>query len=149
MISSTLEGTFGAASMLDHSTQWFDKARQAGFFHKILSILTHHSYHLLDLNNYPTQKRYGHYAGQRDVPLNEICGTEGRPNDFDDRFHPLSDRTRQRWMSVARANEQGINLPPVELIQVGHVYFVRDGHHRISVARTFGQTTITAKVIVW
>jgi hypothetical protein len=40
-------------------------------------------------------------------------------------------------------------LPPVELIQVGDVYFVRDGHHRISVARMMGQDSIDAEVTVW
>jgi len=148
MINSTMAGTFDAALKWDPSAQWFETVLRAGFFHKIISILTHHSYRLIDLNNYPMQKRYGHYAGQREVPLDQIRGTEGRSNDFDDRFHPLTDRTRQRWMSVARANEQGLSLPPVDLIQVGDVYFVRDGHHRISVARAFGQTTITARVTI-
>jgi hypothetical protein len=43
----------------------------------------------------------------------------------------------------------GDPLPPVELIQVGSVYFVRDGHHRISVARAMGQQEIEAVVTVW
>jgi hypothetical protein len=37
----------------------------------------------------------------------------------------------------------------VELIQIGEVYFVQDGHHRISVARALGQRTIEAQVVVW
>ncbi len=127
----------------------FDKTRMAGVFHKLVSILTRRSYRLLDLNSYPTEKVCGHDAGEREVSLADIRGTEGRQNDFDDQFHPLSDRTRERWLSAARANEEGRSLPPVELIQVGEVYFVRDGHHRVSVARTFGQTTIHARVTIW
>jgi hypothetical protein len=50
---------------------------------------------------------------------------------------------------VAQARQQGLSLPPVELTQVGEVYFVRDGHHRISVARALGQTDIEAEVRVW
>jgi hypothetical protein len=50
---------------------------------------------------------------------------------------------------VAKARLKGVTLPPVELIQVGDVYFVRDGHHRISVARAFGQEHVDAEVTVW
>jgi hypothetical protein len=50
---------------------------------------------------------------------------------------------------VAAARRRGKSLPPVDLIQVGDAYFVRDGHHRISVARALGQQDIEAKVIVW
>ena len=52
-------------------------------------------------------------------------------------------------MSVTRAYLRGIGLPPVELIQIGEVYFVRDGHHRISVAAALGQQEIDAMVTVW
>lgn len=127
----------------------FNKSWAAGRTRKIISAITHHSNHLLDLGSYATERRCGHYAGKQEVPLDKIHGTEGRLNDFDNQFHPLTDRTQQRWLSVAMANEQGIDLPPVELIQVGDIYFVRDGHHRISVARAFSQTTICARVTVY
>ena len=52
-------------------------------------------------------------------------------------------------MSVTRAYLRGIGLPPVELIQIGEVYFVRDGHHRISVAAALGQQEIDAVVTIW
>jgi hypothetical protein len=54
-----------------------------------------------------------------------------------------------RWLRVAAARDQGKVLPPVVLVQVGDVYFVRDGHHRISVARTLGQLDIEGEVTVW
>jgi hypothetical protein len=57
-------------------------------------------------------------------------------------------RTIDRWVSVAIARSQGVTLPAVELILVGEDYFVRDGHHRISVARAFGEEYIDAKIIV-
>jgi hypothetical protein len=88
-------------------------------------------------------------AGLRAVPLEQIRGSEGRTDDFDRDFHPLQEHTRSRWLSVAAAGRRGQALPPVDLIQVGDVYFVRDGHHRISVACTIGQKAIDAKVIVW
>lgn len=152
MQSNTLTGTFGtftATSWSDDSAYLFNKSLAAGRNRKIISILTRRPSRLLDLGCYQSQMKNGRYAGQREVTLDNIRGTEGRLNDFDDRFNPLTDRTRERWVSIARANDAGMDLPPVELIRVDEVYFVRDGHHRISVARAFGQTTITARVTVW
>ena len=88
-------------------------------------------------------------AGTQTVPIDEIRGSEGRCDDFDIAFRPLKAHTRDRWLSVARANLQGLGLPPVELIRIGGVYFVRDGHHRISVAAALGQQEIDAEVTIW
>ena len=55
----------------------------------------------------------------------------------------------KRWLGVARAALRGEHLPPVDLIRAGDVYYVRDGHHRISVARALGQREIDARVTVW
>ena len=81
--------------------------------------------------------------------IRQIRGTEGQRDAFDDAFHPLTSHTRGRWVSIASAWLQGTSLPPVDLIRVGEVYFVRDGHHRISVARALGQQEIDAVVTVW
>jgi hypothetical protein len=89
------------------------------------------------------------YAGIRTVPIEQIRGSEGRSTDFDRYFHPLQDHTRGRWLSIARAREQGKALPLIDLVQVGDIYFVLDGHHRISVARALGQQDIEAKVMAW
>lgn len=80
------------------------------------------------------------------VDIEKIVGSEGRVNDFDKQFRPLVNHTRDRWVGIAIARRQDVNLPPVELIQVGDEYYVRDGHHRISVAKTFGQATIEAEI---
>jgi len=89
------------------------------------------------------------YVGVRCVPIDQIRGSEGRSADFDRDFCPIQDRTRGRWLGIARARQAGRSLPPVLLVQVGEVYYVRDGHHRISVARALGQHAIEAKVTVW
>jgi hypothetical protein len=81
------------------------------------------------------------------VPIARIVGSEGRSGDFDSQFRPLQEQTRHRWYSVARARLQDIPLPPVALIRVGDDYYVRDGHHRLSVARAYGQQMIEAQVI--
>jgi hypothetical protein len=88
-------------------------------------------------------------AGIRTVPISKIRGSEGRSEDFDREFHPLRLHNQGRWLSVATARQRGVVLPPVELIQIGDIYFVRDGHHRISVAKAFGQEEIEAEVTVW
>jgi len=83
------------------------------------------------------------------VAIAHICGSENRAADFDCDFNPLQDRTRDRWLGIASALQRGRCLPPVALIQVCDRYFVRDGHHRISVAKALGQKTIEATVEVW
>ncbi len=84
--------------------------------------------------------------GLKTVPLSHIVGSEGRCGDFDRQFRPLKTHTHERWYRVARAHLTGIPLPPVDLIRVGDEYYVRDGNHRVSVARAFGQAAIEALV---
>ena len=80
------------------------------------------------------------------IPLSQIVGSEGRASDFDSAFNPLTDHTRDRWINIAAAQRARAALPPVELIQAADGYYVRDGHHRISVARATGQATIEARI---
>jgi hypothetical protein len=84
--------------------------------------------------------------GMRTVPLGHIIGSEGRYTDFDRRFLPRSDKLKDRWSSIDRAMNESIVLPPVDLYKIGDVYFVRDGNHRISVARQQGQIDVDAYV---
>jgi hypothetical protein len=81
------------------------------------------------------------------VPLEAIVGSEDRSGDFDAAFRPLRRNTRDRWISVAVARRQGVALPAVELVQTAEGYYVRDGHHRISVARAAGQQAIEARIV--
>jgi hypothetical protein len=93
--------------------------------------------------------RNSFYAGIQVVAIDSIIGSEGKVADFDMGFHPIQEASRERWVSLATAYIGCLPLPPVELIQIGSAYFVRDGHHRISVSRAFGQTSIDAEVITW
>lgn len=86
-------------------------------------------------------------VGEMVVPLDRIVGSENRADDFDLEFYPLARHTAHRWIGVAIARLMDVPLPPVELIEVGGVYYVRDGHHRISVARALGETSIAAYVV--
>jgi hypothetical protein len=133
------------ASRLYSISKWQGRLR------KLFGVLTRHPDCLLSLKEYSSHVAMGngHYVGTRAVPLDEIRGSEGRVNDFDAHFHPRKAHNEARWRGVAIAKLKGVVLPPVELIQVGDIYFVRDGHHRISVAQAFGETHIDAEVQVW
>ena len=84
--------------------------------------------------------------GLQVVPLHAIVGTIDRERDFDRHFRPTSRRVRARWEQIASAMRRGESLPPVDLIKVGEIYFVRDGHHRVSVASALGLEDIDAYV---
>jgi hypothetical protein len=90
-------------------------------------------------------------AGQVDrglqvVPLDAIVGTVDRAADFDRGFRPTTTWMRSRWERIAAAQRRGEPLPPVSLFKVGELYFVRDGHHRVSVAKSLGRADIDAYV---
>ncbi len=85
-------------------------------------------------------------VGLRVVQLDAIVGTVDRGRDFDRRFRPTSERVRSRWEQIAATARRGEALPPVDLLRIGEIYFVRDGHHRVSVARALGRTDIDAYV---
>jgi hypothetical protein len=87
-----------------------------------------------------------HYLGFQEVPINQIIGSQGRFRDFDRAFLPIQTRTKGRWMNIDRAHLEQVPLPPVDLYKMGDVYFVKDGNHRVSVARERGQEFIDAFV---
>lgn len=84
--------------------------------------------------------------GLQVVPLDAIVGTVDRARDFDRRFRPTSRRVRTRWEQIAAAMRRGEAMPPVDLLKIGDLYFVRDGHHRVSVAHALGHSDIDAYV---
>jgi hypothetical protein len=86
------------------------------------------------------------YDGLHTVPLDSILGTVDRAKGFDRQFRPTTARVRTRWERIANAVRRGEPMPPISLYRIGEVYFVRDGHHRVSVARALGRTEIDAYV---
>jgi hypothetical protein len=84
--------------------------------------------------------------GLQVVPLDAVVGTVDRTADFDRGLRPTSARLRSRWERIAAAQRRGESLPPVSLYRVGDLYFVRDGHHRVSVAKSLGRDDIDAYV---
>ncbi len=88
-----------------------------------------------------------HDLGLQEVPVDAIVGTVDRGVDFDRGLRPTSARLRSRWERIAAAQRRGEALPPVSLYKIGDLYFIRDGHHRVSVAKSLGRTDIDAYVV--
>jgi len=87
------------------------------------------------------------YMGSQTVPIKMIVGSEGRYHDFNKFFLPRKEHLRSRWQRVDEAHLKDIILPPILLYEIGGVYFVRDGNHRVSVAKMQGVEFIDAEVI--
>jgi hypothetical protein len=80
------------------------------------------------------------------VQVDTIVGTAGSRRDFDRRFRPTSARVRSRWEPLALAIRRGEAILPIEIYRVGHLHFVADGHHRVSIAAATRQREIDAYV---
>ncbi|HEX2103957.1 MAG TPA: hypothetical protein VHF51_09925 [Solirubrobacteraceae bacterium] len=88
------------------------------------------------------------YIGLQTIDLDTVLGTVGRERGgFDRQFRPTTARVRARWERIANAARRGETLPPISVYRIGDVHFVRDGHHRVSVARALGRGTIDAYVV--
>jgi hypothetical protein len=136
-------------SWISHTTREdFNRARRAAFFSQLLAIINRSPNDLLPLEDVRARLhvRGQHYLGNQTVPIHYIVGSEGRYADFDRKFAPRHEATKFRWMSIDRAHHEAVSLPAVELYKLGDIYFVKDGHHRISVARQQGQLEIDAIV---
>lgn len=126
----------------------FLRARRAAEIERLIGRLTGKPVDLLSYEEVRQRLRLQRLAprGLQDVPLDAIIGSVDRYTDFSRSFLPWHDGQRERWTRIKLATEDLMGLPPVELYKVGSAYFVKDGHHRISVARQLGATTIQAYV---
>ncbi|GAB4522468.1 MAG: hypothetical protein Fur0018_04270 [Anaerolineales bacterium] len=126
----------------------FEHATRKAWWRKVLRWLTGRPGHLLSYDEIRSrvELRGQHYLGLQNVPLEKIIGSVGRYQDFDREFLPTQTHTKERWVNVDKAYYADRALPPVDLLKIGEVYFVRDGNHRISVARQRGQAFIDAYV---
>ena len=84
--------------------------------------------------------------GLQVIPLDSIVGTVDRSREFDRDFRPTSPRVRERWEGINLAQRKGQAMPPIDVYRIGELYFVKDGHHRVSVARALGHKDIEAYV---
>lgn len=127
----------------------FSRARRKALITQLLSLVDRSSNELLAFEEVRSRLnvRSQRDLGLQSVPVAHIIGSEGRYADFDRQFAPRHQATMSRWLSVDRAFHEAVTLPAVELYKIGDIYFVKDGNHRVSVARLQGQVDIDALVI--
>jgi hypothetical protein len=127
----------------------FESAFRTGYWRAIISWLTGTDNSLTPFDEVKQLYEFKgqHSLGMQTVPLDKVVGSVGRYHDFDRAFLPRQTRTRGRWVSVDEAHLKDISLPAIELYKVGTEYFVKDGNHRVSVARQHRQKFIDAEVI--
>lgn len=127
----------------------FERAYLKAFWRRVVNRLTKGENDLLPYDevreHLPIKGQ--HYLGLQQVPIDQIVGSLGRYRDFDRAFLPRQKRTKDRWVSIDKAKYEDIELPPIELYKIGEVYFVKDGNHRVSVARERGQEFVDARVV--
>jgi hypothetical protein len=128
----------------------FDRARFRAFLREAANLIARRPNELLSFDAVRRSLvAYGSsYRGVQTVPIDRIVGSAtNRYGDFDRAFLPAQVRTKSRWKRIDQLRMSGEELPPVQLYKLGDLYFVRDGHHRVSVAREKGQAFIDAEVI--
>jgi len=127
----------------------FNTARRKAFQEEMLSFITGRSTDLLPFEEVRQTLRLqdSTYKGLQEIELDKIVGSVGRYRDFTRTFLPKSDRSEERWRRVDAITHDLVGFPPIEVYKIGDVYFVRDGNHRVSVARAHDAETIEAYVI--
>jgi hypothetical protein len=127
----------------------FNKARNIALFNEIQHLLNPEEAKLISFTDVKKMLKPSNevYRGMEVVPIKLIVGSEGRYKDFDNNFFPRRNFLKSRWEHVDTAYYQDITLPPVSLYELGGLYFVRDGNHRVSVAKMKGIENIDAEVI--
>ena len=138
---------------MDYITQQaeedFYKARNKAFINEIQHLLSPEEADLISLNDVKQliKPQNETYIGMKVIPIEKIVGSEGRYKDFDNRFFPKSSFLRTRWEHVDEAAIKAIDLPPIKVYELAGLYFVRDGNHRVSVAKARGVEFIDAEVV--
>ena len=137
-----------ADQTLIESRGW-KRARQSAFVQDVLTVFTRRPVGLMSFEDVQQklQLEDAHYLELQEVPLEQIAGSVGRYADFNRAFLPRQDHLQARWQGIEALLRTGRSLPPIELYKVGQVYFVRDGNHRVSVARQRGLSSL--KGFVW
>lgn len=127
----------------------FAKARNRALVNELQNFLNPDKRRLLSFHDVKEilKPKNEVYVGMRSVPITLVAGSEGRYRDFDNHFLPTSANLRHRWESVDEAHLTDVQLPPIQLYEIGGLYFVRDGNHRVSVAKAQGVEFIDAEVI--
>jgi hypothetical protein len=126
----------------------FQSARNRAFWDEMFSLVRGKPAELLSFEDIRARLRLRaeYYKGLQDIPLDKIVGSVGRYQEFTRHYLPKKRVQGERWSRVYAQATGMAGLPPIEVYKVGDVYFVRDGNHRVSVARQMGATHIQAHV---
>jgi hypothetical protein len=135
-------------SVIEQASMDFSRARGKAILSQIQFFLNTDGNRLLSFNDVKDilKPKNEVYRGNQIVPIKLIAGSEGRYHDFNKYFLPKKEHLRNRWQKVDEAHIKDIILPPIQLYEIGGVYFVRDGNHRVSVAKAQGVEFIDAEV---
>ncbi len=118
--------------------------RRKALFNQATSWLLGKSARLFNFQDLHDQlKPQRKYVGVRQIRTAQIVGSVGRCGDFDREFRPLKRHLADRWSRVVL---QKGNWPPIRVYKVGEVYYVEDGHHRVSAAHYWGIEFIDAEI---
>ncbi|MFN8449956.1 MAG: hypothetical protein U0521_15570 [Anaerolineae bacterium] len=131
-----------------HAGPLFERALWRGRLRRQMAKLLRRSWRLLHFGDAVSPDRISSAppTTPQIVELDAIRGSINRCEEFDSRFYPVTDRVQDRWVRIASMTLQNTALPPVDLIRVGSIYFVVDGHHRISVSRMLDYATVDAVI---
>ncbi len=135
--------------MLPEAESDFARARNKALFNEIQHLLTPEEAAMISLKavRKVVKTQSETYIGMKVIPINKIIGSEGRYKDFDNQFFPKRSIIKERWEHVDEAVIKDIVLPPIKVYELGGLYFVRDGNHRVSVAKAKGVEFIDAEVV--
>jgi hypothetical protein len=123
----------------------FDIARHRALWHNIFSKLLSRENHLLSFATVEPFLRQKKYLGIQEIPVEKIAGSVDRARDFDQNFRPLKKNLSARWVQAyVLAHTSG--WPPIRVYKIAPIYFVEDGHHRVSVARHLNNHYLDAEV---
>lgn len=127
----------------------FEKAVNKSRLDSLISLIRWENPRLLSLYDVTklVKPRTETYIGFKSIEIKKIIGSEGRFYDFSKAFFPKKKMLKGRWTSIDRANRQSIILPPISVYQLGDNYFVRDGNHRVSVAKMMRIEFIDAEIV--
>ena len=133
------------------SRQHFNNARLRSFFKSIYQKLKKEDDCLPSLQEIKdiTRAKNEYYLGLMTIPVDNIIGSEGRYEDFNKDFFPKKNALQSRWSRIDTIMEENRPLPPISVFKIDEYYFVRDGNHRVSVAKSRGQEFIDAEVTAY
>jgi nucleotide-binding universal stress UspA family protein len=141
-----MSDAYNSASALED----FRRARLKASLQDVVSRLTGSSKELFSYDEVRRQLKAVESPVKqlKEISLDAIIGSVGRYHDFTRDFLPRSDSDKQRWTAVKTAMLSPQGVPPIEVYQIGDAYFVKDGNHRVSVAKDMNFKTLEAYVTV-